>query len=90
MFAYRERRPASPGYLPGAARVQFPTAGSAEFKCRPRDERGGRVCDCPTGPSGRMRSKQLPDCSSTPEPINRASGVPIPRAALRPGSPRKR
>jgi hypothetical protein len=24
------------------------------------------------------------------EPINRASGVPIPRAALRPGSPRNR
>jgi hypothetical protein len=53
MFAYRERRLASPGSLPGAARVQFPTAGSAEFKSRPRDGRGGRICDCPTGPSGR-------------------------------------
>jgi hypothetical protein len=48
MFAYRERRLRAP-VIAGAARVKFPTAGNIEFNADPRDERGGRVCDCPTG-----------------------------------------
>ena len=46
MFAYRERRPRASA-IAGAAGVQFLTAGNLEFHADLRDERGGRVCDCP-------------------------------------------
>jgi hypothetical protein len=46
MFAYRERRLRA-STIAGAAEVKFLTAG--KFTADLRDERGGRVCDCPTG-----------------------------------------
>jgi hypothetical protein len=48
MFGYRERRPRAL-VIAGAAEVQFLTAGKIKVQRRPRDERGGRVCDCSTG-----------------------------------------
>jgi hypothetical protein len=90
MFDYRECRPASPGFLPGAARVQFPTAGEAEFKSRPRDERGGRVCDCPTRMSGvrTLNEEQvMPVTSNTGNKKTRALVRPFHPAALRAGQP---
>ena len=91
MFAYRERRPRAL-VIAGAPEVQFLTAGNVEFKADLRDERGGRVCDCPTGaPVARMRSKLMPVSTPKPEPNkNPGNAEPIATRALRPGNPRDR
>jgi hypothetical protein len=90
MFAYRERRLRAL-VIAGAAEVQFLTAGKIKVQGRPRDERGGRVCDCPTGAlKAQMRSRLMPVSIPTPETKNPGNAVPIATWALRQGNPLKR